>query len=128
MSLSAKKRLSCPRAASSCTSRSAVAADRRSETPNDCSGATRALTCGRYVVTLVHKSSHVSAGWTSVEYVRSPRPSPRSTRCSSEDGPARSSNRFHLPGRSGPNNCLGDGGAVDHLLDRYREVRAPVGG
>src|SRR6186997_2416389 len=78
MSLSPRNFFSCSRLLLSCTRVSADELERRSEIPKDSLGATRSLTFGTYVMRLFHMSSHVSPGCTSVEYVRSPRPLPRS--------------------------------------------------
>src|SRR4029453_19584336 len=78
MSLSPRNFFNCSRLLLSCTRVSAEEFERRSEIPNDSLGATRSLTFGTYVMRLFHMSSHVSPGCTSVEYVRSPRPFPRS--------------------------------------------------
>src|SRR4030095_2382571 len=78
MSLSPRNFFNCSRLLLSCTRVSAEEFERRSEIPNGSFGATRSFTFGTYVMRLFHMSSHVSPGCTSVEYVRSPRPFPRS--------------------------------------------------
>src|SRR5947207_9601513 len=78
MSLSARNFLSLSRSFRSLTKVSADSADNRSDTPKDWLGDIRSFTFGTKVVRLFHISPQLSPGWTSVEYVSSPRPLPRS--------------------------------------------------
>src|SRR5262245_45703127 len=74
-------------------------------------------------------SSHVSPGWTSVEYVRWPRPFPRSMsllldlRCRR---PSRDVLGIPRGGRA--DNRFGHRDAMNHLFKRDRKLRASVGG
>src|SRR5262245_13669698 len=70
-------------------------------------------------------SSHVSPGWTRVEYVRWPRPFPRSMPTPSQA--VVSSDVLAVSRVRGANDRLGHGCAVDHLLEGDRELR-PAGG
>src|SRR4029077_1134691 len=54
--------------------------DRRMQTPNGWFGEMRFLTCGRDRVSESHNCGQSSSGCTSVEYVRWPRPRPKSIR------------------------------------------------